>query len=125
MDCHILLQSYSMNFYFLLQSYTMDCSFLLQSFSMYYYFLLQSYFMECYFLLQSYPMVCHFLLQSYSMDCYFRQSWVDQRLTFSGYKATTHETNAVHNVNTGIYFLSINRPRRYSNYTECQNICKN
>ena len=24
--------------------------------------------------------------QSYIMDCYFRQSWVDKRLSFEGYK---------------------------------------
>ena len=25
-------------------------------------------------------------MQSYIMDCYFRQSWVDKRLSFEGYK---------------------------------------
>ena len=25
-------------------------------------------------------------IQSYIMDCYFRQSWVDKRLSFEGYK---------------------------------------
>ena len=33
------------------------------------------------------PIVLHCpVLQSYIMDCYFRQSWVDKRLSFEGYK---------------------------------------
>ena len=32
------------------------------------------------------PMVLMTYFQSYSMDTYFRQSWVDERLSFSGYE---------------------------------------
>ena len=32
------------------------------------------------------PLSSHPVLQSYIMDCYFRQSWVDKRLSFEGYK---------------------------------------
>ena len=32
------------------------------------------------------PMVLMTYFQSYSMDTYFRQSWVDKRLSFSGYE---------------------------------------
>ena len=32
------------------------------------------------------PMILITYCQSYSMDTYFRQSWVDERLSFSGYE---------------------------------------
>ena len=32
------------------------------------------------------PMILMTYFQSYSMDTYFRQSWVDERLSFSGYE---------------------------------------
>ncbi len=111
MDCHILLQRYSMNFYFLLQSYTMECYFLLQSFSMDYYFLLQRYSMDCNFLL--YRSTLWTTISFYRATLWTAISDSLGWTSVSPFLATRQQDmELIRNVNTGIHFLSINRPRR-------------